>query len=728
MRKHACETVRALPQQSKLLIRAGQATHSRRIASRRIVEDMDTAIARRTADRLRLPQFRKPAGAHVEPTGSDVERPSALGPIDATRWRDRPRREQLGFAALILGTLAFWLYGLSANGYANSFYSAAVQAGSHNWEAFLFGSSDAANSITVDKPPASLWFMALSVRLFGLNSWAILVPEVLMGVATVALVYYGVRRYFGHAAGLLSGLVLALTPVATLMFRFNNPDALLALLLTAACVATMRALEKANPRWLIAVGALLGFGFLTKTLQAFLIVPVLGLVYLVAAPTTLRTRITHSLAALLAMIVAGGWWVAIVELVPASMRPYIGGSQNNSFLELTFGYNGLGRISGEEAGSVGPNMGTESIWRMFSSSVGGQISWFIPSALLLLIVGLWVSRKAPRTDLVRASYLVWGGSMVVTGLVFSLMAGIFHEYYTVALAPYIAAVIGIGATQAWSRAGSQRERWGSIALAAATAMAATWSFFLLTRVDAYGPLRYVVFAVGMAAALLLLVTSRLHRRFVPVVLAAALLSSLAGPAAYSVSTVTKAATGSIVTAGPSSGMGGPGGMGGGMGQPPAMPGQGTNGTTSNGTTSNGTSSTTDGQTNTPGGMGGGMSGLLNATTANTEVVAALQANASDYTWVAAAIGSQNAAGLQLGSDEPVMAIGGFNGSDPSPTLAQFQQYVKNGQIHYFLAGGGFGGSNGGSSSSSEISTWVQANYTTVTIGGTTFYDLTAPLS
>lgn len=682
---------------------------------------MDTATARRavglpTLDQLRgmlrtrsaqrpdLPISSAPPVTTDAP--SRAPEASADTTIDRTRLPDRPRAEILALAALLVGTLAFWLYGLSANGYANSFYSAAVQAGSQDWTAFFYGSSDAANSITVDKPPASLWFMALSVRLFGLTTWAILVPEVLMGVGTVALLYAGVRRYFGHAAGLLAGVVLALTPVATLMFRFNNPDALLALLLTGACVATMRALEKANVRWMILVGALLGFGFLTKTLQAFLIVPVLGLVYLLAAPATLGARIKHSLAALLAMVVAGGWWVAIVELVPASMRPYIGGSQTNSFLELTFGYNGLGRINGDEAGSVGPNMGTASIWRMVSSSVGGQISWFIPSAILLLVVGLWVTRRAPRTDLTRAAYLVWGGSMVVTGLVFSLMAGIFHEYYTVALAPYIAAVVGIGATQAWRRARqSDRTRWGSLALSAATAMAATWSFVLLARVDAYGPLRYVVFAVGMAAAFLLLVTTRLHTRFVPIVLAGALLASLVGPTAYSVSTVTKAATGSIVTAGPSSGMG-MGGPGGGM----APPSQSTTGTTS------------------PTQRAGGMGGLLNASTPDAEVVAALQADASSYTWAAAAIGSQNAAGLQLGSGEPVMAIGGFNGSDPSPTLAQFQEYVANGQIHYFLAGGGFGGSNGGSSASSEITSWVEATYQTVTIGSTTFYDLTQPIT
>lgn len=703
---------------------------------------MDIAIARRI-ENLRPPRVKPLWRSRDGQTATEVAVPadtreataSGLG-VDATRLRDRPRAQQLSLAALLLGTLVFWLYGLSANGYANSFYSAAVQAGSQSWEAFFYGSSDAANSITVDKPPASLWAMALSVRIFGLNSWAILVPEVLMGVATVALVYAGVRRYFGHAAGLLAGAVLALTPVATLMFRFNNPDALLALLLTAACVATMRAIEKASPRWLMLVGVLLGFGFLTKTLQAFLVLPVLGLTYLVTAPTTLGKRIAHSFAALAAMIVAGGWWVAIVELVPASARPYIGGSQTNSFLELTFGYNGLNRIDGNADGSVGgagPNAGTGSIWRMFTASIGGQISWFIPTALLFLSVGLWLTRKAPRTDLTRAAYLVWGGSMVVTGLVFSLMQGIFHEYYTVALAPYIAAIVGMGAAAAWKRSTQPgRSRTGSYALAAGVAMAATWSFFLLTRVDAYGPLRYLVFGVGMAAAFLLFVSTRLHRRFVPVVLAAALLASLAGPAAYSVSTVTSAHAGSIVTAGPSSGMGGPGGMGGQggpggqMGTPPAMPGS-QNGTSQNGTSQNGTSQSGTSQDGM-GGPGGGMGGLLNATEASSEVVSALQSNASSYTWVAAAIGSQNAAGLQLGSGEPVMAIGGFNGSDPSPTLAQFQQYVQNGQIHYFLAGSQFGGQNGGSDDASQISEWVQANYTQVTIDGTTFYDLTAPVT
>ena len=492
--------------------------------------------------------------------------------------------------------------------------------------------------------------------------------------------------------------------------------------------ATIKAIEQASPKWMMIVGVFIGLGFLTKTLQVLLVVPVFGLAYLVAAPTTLRKRIVHSLLAVGTMVLSAGWWVAIVELVPASARPYIGGSQTNSFLELTFGYNGLGRLSGNETGSVGGGggggggggatgggmWGSTGLFRMFSSSVGDQISWLIPSAVILLAAGLWLRGRRPRTDLRRAAYLVWGGWLVVTMLVFSFMAGIFHEYYTVALAPAIAALVGMGAVEAWERRSSAV---ATIALASATAAAATWGFILLSRTTAYADwLRICVLAVGMAAALLILATRWMHARAVPFVLAAALVAGLAGPGAYAVSTTSQGHSGSIVTAGPAGSSRGPGGFGGGGGMPPQLPGQ--------------TGGTGTAQQGGPqgGGMGGGMGGLLDASAPSTAVVSALSANADKFTWVAAAVGSQTAAGLQLGTQLPVMAIGGFNGSDPSPTLAQFKQYVAGGQIHYFASGGrGFGNQNGGSSASSEISTWVQENFTPVTIDGSTFYDLTQPL-
>src|SRR5215831_17933878 len=296
-----------------------------------------------------------------EPTVTDPWPPPPAASVPTRRGRvgalvrgraDDPSWVRPSVLALLVLTGLLYLWGLGASGWANSFYSAAVQAGSSSWKAFFFGSSDAANFITVDKPPASLWVMDLSARVFGVNAWSILVPQALEGVAAVGLLYATVRRRFSAPAGLLAGAVFALTPVAALMFRFNNPDALLTLLLVGAAYAVTRALEDARTSWLLLAGGLVGLGFLTKMLQAFLVVPGFAAVYLLAAPTTLRRRVVQLLLGGAAMFAAAAWWVAIVALWPASSRPYIGGSQTNSILELIFGYNGFGRITGDETGSV----------------------------------------------------------------------------------------------------------------------------------------------------------------------------------------------------------------------------------------------------------------------------------------------------------------------------------------------------------------------------------------
>ncbi|GEC08730.1 hypothetical protein SSP24_63850 [Streptomyces spinoverrucosus] len=684
-------------------------------------------------------------------------------------WRGRPedpRWVRPAFLATLLVIGALYTYNLTASGYANSFYSAAVQAGSQSWKAFFFGSLDAANAITVDKPPASLWPMALSVRLFGLNSFAILFPQVLMAVATAGVLYASVRRRFPAGVGLLTMAVFALTPVAALMFRFNNPDAALALLMATAVYCTQRALDKAQTKWLVWAGVAIGFAFLVKTLQAFLILPVLALVYVVLAPTTVRRRIGQVLLAGLVMVVAGGWWVAIVELWPASSRPYIGGSQNNSFLELTFGYNGLGRINGEETGSVGGGQGGgwgETGWdRMFSSVIGGQISWLIPAALILLVAALVSTRRLKRTDTTRATFILWGGSLLITMVIFSFMQGIFHEYYTVALAPYIAPLIGMGAALLWQERGRM---WASLTLAAAMTATAAWGYVLLNRSSASYPwLKWVVLVGGLAAALGLVFVNRLGRQLALGVVALSFVTGLAGPTAYTLTTLGEGHTGSIVTAGPAvaggrgGGPGGGGGMGGGpggggfpgggqnqqgqgqqgqgqqgqgqqgqgggMGQPP------TGGTGGTGQNQQGNTSPGGGSMGEGGGGMGGVGGLLNGATVSDEAKELLEQNAGDYTWAAAAIGAQNAASYQLATGEAVMAIGGFNGSDPSPTLAQFKQYVADGRIHYFIAGGMGGGGMGGSGNgtSSQISSWVQENFKEVTVGSATFYDLTQPTS
>ncbi|MEU9928854.1 ArnT family glycosyltransferase [Streptomyces anulatus] len=701
-----------------------------------------------------------------------------------------PRRARPALYGLLLAVGLAYFWNLSASGYANSFYSAAVQAGSQSWKALFFGSLDSANAITVDKPPAALWPMALSVRLFGLNSWAILAPQVLMALATAAVLNTAVRRRFGPVAGLIAVGVFALTPVAALMFRFNNPDALLALLMTVTVWCVLRALEQGRTTWLLWAGAAVGFAFLTKTLQAFLILPPLAVLYAVCAPVPVRKRLGQLALSALTMIVAGGWWVAIVELMPASSRPYVGGSQNNSFLELTFGYNGLGRINGEETGSVGGGgrgggggggWGDTGIGRMFNSEIGGQIAWLLPAALILLAAGLWLTRKAARTDSARAAFVAWGGALIMTAAVFSFMAGIFHQYYTVALAPYVAALVAMGVTVLWEERGAW---WPRAVLAGTVVVTVVWAYVLLGRTPDYLPwLRWAVLAAGLVGALGLLVMGRFGGRgLAAAVVGLSCAASLAGPAAYTVSTLNSGHQGSIVTAGPSAGFGtvgpgggggrgGPGGPGGGDGgqrggmqQPPGQgrgqgtpPGQGQGNQQGNqqgnapggmptapGGTAPGGTGTGTGAGTSPGfgegmrgGGGGGMGGLLNGASVDAEAKALLEKGADDYTWVAAAVGAQNAASYQLATGEPVMAIGGFNGSDPSPTLAQFQKYVAEGKIHYFVSGGGTvggmgggmeggGGVGGNSGTSSQISSWVTENFTEVTVGSATFYDLTQP--
>jgi 4-amino-4-deoxy-L-arabinose transferase-like glycosyltransferase len=643
-------------------------------------------------------------------------------------------------ALLLAATAMLYLWGLSASGWANSFYSAAAQAGSVSWKAFFFGSSDASNFITVDKTPASLWVMALSVRLFGLNSWSILAPQALEGVAAVGVLYATVRRWFGPAAGLLAGAVLALTPVAVLMFRFNNPDALLTLLLVAAAYAMTRAIENASTRWVVLAGALVGFGFLTKMLQALLVVPAFGVAYLLAAPASVRRRLLQLLAGLAALIASAGWWVAIVVLIPARYRPYIGGSQHNSILELTLGYNGLGRLSGSETGSVGGfgggnatgRWGQTGLTRLFSAEVGGQISWLLPAALILLGAGLLLTRRAARTDRIRAAFLLWGGWLLVTGLTFSLMRGIFHPYYAVVLAPAVGALVGMGSVVLWRRRSAPAV---NVTLAITMAVTAAWSFTLLYRSADWHPwLRVGVLVVGLAVAFGVLVSGGLPARFGRVLASLGIVAALAGPTAYALSTAATAHAGAIPSAGPmvaGAGFGGGGGPGaGGPGGAFRGGGNAGGGFPGGGFAGGGFAGGQQGAGpgTAGGGMdGGGMGGLLDATTHSSQLVSLLKQNSSAYTWVAAAVGPNNAAGYQLATGLPVMALGGFNGSDPAPTLAQFQAYVAAKKIHYFI-GGGQMRSGTGSSYAQQIAGWVASHCTATTVGGTTVYDLTQPIN
>jgi hypothetical protein len=462
--------------------------------------------------------------------------------------------------------------------------------------------------------------------------------------------------------------------------------------------------------------------------------------------------------------------VLIAELTPAADRPYFGGSTDNNILQLAIGYNGLGRLDGNETGSIGGGGpggsgfgGATGVLRLFHTEFGGQISWLLPTALICLAAMLWMSRRAVRTDRIRAAALLWGGWVIITGLVFSYMSGIIHPYYMVALAPGIGALVGIGAMALWDK----RLGWVGRSVAAATILVtAVWSYVLLDRTPDWLPwLRWVVLLAGVLGALAVLAGPWLaFRRLILLPVGLALVAGLAGPTAYALDTVGTAHTGAIPSAGPETvGFGGGGGPGGFAGARPGgtrtggtaghgFPGGrtggfgapgGTGGTQAGGPGGSGSTRAggtgragaaggfgrfggTGGAAGRPGGAGGPGGGLGGNTQVSDALVKLLEQDSAAYKWVAATEGSEEAAPLELATGDAVVAIGGFNGTDPWPTLAVFEELVAKHEIHYYVGQGteSFGGGRG----SSAIASWVAAHFKKETVGGQTVYDLTQPLS
>ncbi|MDT5009803.1 MAG: hypothetical protein QOH57_1420 [Mycobacterium sp.] len=617
--------------------------------------------------------------------------------------------DRVWLTVLLVGTAAMYLWNITIDGMGNQFYAAAAQAGSKNWEALLFGSLDAHNFITVDKPPVSQWVMGLSGQIFGFSSASMLVPEALMAVATVALLYGAVARICGPKAGLLAGAALALTPVAALMFRFNNPDAVMVLLMMAAAYCAVRAMQQASTKWLVLAGVALGFAFLAKMLEGVMVMPAIGLAYLVVAPAPLRRRLVQLLASLAAFIVSAGWFVALTILWPASTRPYIAGSTDNSFMDLVLGYNGFARVLGRNRGGFqGPppvpdapgdavhhagqggfgGFGNQSQgWsRLFSGEFGFEIGWLLPGALLATILVLVSRGRAPRTDLVRGVTILFGGWLLVDGIVLSYMHGMIHPYYCLSVAPAVAGMFAIGVHEMWSR----REAWpGRIGMALLLAVTSGWGFWLLRRNAEWLPaLRWVIVGLAVITTVALVVAmAKTGGRFAHATVIAALLVALAGSTLYAVATIGQPQSGG----GPSVG--------------PARSAHATAAGFSWGGNSFG--------------RGFGQS------TSNPQLEAMLSATHTE--WSAAITRSSAAAGLELKTDTAVMAVGGFSGRDPVPTLSQFQRYVADHRVAYYIATTnshtGWPQSN---ALHADIANWVAANYAPIKVGSETVYDLAAP--
>lgn len=494
--------------------------------------------------------------------------PAAPPPDRAPRW-SLP-------ALLAIMALAAVLYGWNLSGSSlNSFYSAAVLSGTQSWKAWFFGSLDAGNFLTVDKPPFALMVMGLSCRVLGFGTWQMMLPMILVALGTIWILHSSVKRVWGHGAATVAALVLALTPITVAINRDNNPDTLLVFLMVGGAALALRAVHNGRLLPLLGSAACFGLAFNTKMLQGYIALPAVFAVYLYAAQPKLVKRIVNLLAAGVVLAISSFWWAAAVSLVPADERPYIGGSTDGSAWNLIMGYNGLGRIFGGEGngggggGGGGGFSGTAGIGRMFNDILGGQISWLLPFAGIALVGGLVLcGRRAPRTDLTRAALLLWGGWTALHYLTFSMAEGTMHPYYTTALAPGIAALCGGGGVMLL-RAFRADKRWAWV-LPLALGVTAVWAIVLLRRASGWNSWLWPAIGAVMALAIvgLLVFRSGNRVRLLAASVAAATVAAVAGPAAYSWSVPTGSGGGmggTNPTAGPTTGNGGFGGPGGGGG-------------------------------------------------------------------------------------------------------------------------------------------------------------------
>ncbi|MFJ1736318.1 ArnT family glycosyltransferase [Streptomyces sp. NPDC088254] len=689
----------------------------------------------------------RPATATSSPAPTSSAAPAP--PERAPRW-SLP-------ALLAILALAAALYSWNLSGSSlNSFYSAAVLSGTQSWKAWFFGSLDAGNFLTVDKPPFALMVMGLSCRLFGFGTWQMMLPLILAALATVWIVHSSVKRVWGHGAAALAALVLALTPITVAINRDNNPDTLLVFLMAGGAALALRAVRDGRLLPLVGSAVCFGLAFNTKMLQGYIALPAVFAVYLYAARPTPVKRIVNLLVAGVALAVSSFWWAAAVSLVPADERPYIGGSTDGSAWNLIMGYNGLGRIFGGEGngggggGGGGGFSGAAGIGRLFNDVLGGQISWLLPFSAIALVAGLVLCGRAPRTDLTRAALLLWGGWTLLHYLTFALAEGTMHPYYTTALAPGVAALCGGGGAMLL-RAFRADRRWAWV-LPLALGVTAVWAIVLLRRASGWNTWLWPSVGVVMALAVtgLFVFRSGARARLLAASVAAAVVAAVAGPAAYawSVPAGTGGGMGGVnPTAGPTTGNGGFGGGGGRGGFPGGGQGEAPNGAQRGGQDGAQADGQGDGQAGGfPGGgelPGGGTAGGTPPSGAGTgggtaqggtaqggmarggmarggmggassELIAYLKKNQDGAKWLLAVSGSQSAAQLVLSSGEPVISMWGWSGSDNAMTLARLKELVKKGELHYVQLGGGMGGGpGGGSTASSEVTAWVQKNGTAV---------------
>ncbi len=470
-------------------------------------------------------------------------------------------RRHIDGILLFIVALVPYAWQLDRNGWANEYYAAAARSMSRSWHDFWFASFDPAGIMSLDKPPLAAWVQAASVHVFGFNSWALLMPQAVMGALAVLLVWAIARPQWGRVAGLVAGVALLATPIATAMSRHNNPDALLVLLCTGALWATLRTCRTGRIRWAALAGVLVGLGFLTKLGAALLVVPGLAVAWLLAAPT-IRRALTGTAAFVFPMVAVAISWPLTTVLVASGKRPWLSGTSDDSIWSLIVGYNGAGRVTGQAGGGGGMGGGSgifggsAGLLRLFNESLSGQIGWLLGGAVAVLVVGFTMTRgrRDPRLHWLVAVC----GWLLVAGGVFSVASGIFHPYYVSLLAPPVALLIGAGAGLLGELRGIELR----VVAPTLVASAAAGQLAVAIGQGDSAVVAMVVLPLALATVVAALVS---HGR--AAALAAAGVAGLAllwTPASWSVQTLGHATAGTFPSGGPSSQSMGMGGGGGGM--------------------------------------------------------------------------------------------------------------------------------------------------------------------
>lgn len=676
----------------------------------------------------------------------------------------------LGAILLLSAFLNF--YRLDQQGYTNNYYAAGVKSMTLSWHNFFFVSFDPGGFVTIDKPPLGFWLEAASAKLFGFSGWSVVFPEALAGVLAVAVIYILVRRSFGPIAGLIAALVLAVTPVSVATQRNNTIDSLLVLSSLLSAWALVRSIETKRLRWLLLCALGIGLGFNIKMMEAYLVVPAFGLVYLLGSSHGWMKRLLHLALALVLMLVVSFSWIVAVDLTPASQRPYVGSTQDNSELSLALGYNGVQRLLGMRGGlfnsrqdanrqertqastatpqannqqngttqqdqpnppNGGPGgfgggmfgTGQAGILRLFTTSeLSGQIAWLLLLAFVGLIVACWqehIGRERLPLSNKQQALVLWGLWLLTTYGFFSV-AGFFHPYYLITMGPAIAALVGIGMVTLWKA--YQHKGWRGWILPLALLATASVQVYLLSRYPTQSNILTPIILMLSALVAVILITARFFGSFHVDSLARTattigLLAVLIAPTTWAALTLQGSGQ-DLPSAGPSGGMFGGGGFGGGQRI-----------FSRTGRAENGQRST---QRVTAPHMGDGGPG---SSSNDSKLQQYLLANQGSTRFLVAVPSSQSADSLILNTGKPVMAMGGFSGSDPILDAQKVAALVKNNTVRFFLLSGdsrtnqqssqtntskgmtnqqqagGPGGFGGGPGRQSAVTEWVTTHCSTV---------------